>query len=274
MKLVIKLSTLTCLLFVIATSSVASAQVTSRCAEDPLGVAEAQGRNAWAANCGYITPAARDFFNMDGEYIVFTTGCGQPGCVPYVPTDAAAACVFGLVKLEYCMAGCYTPEQKVAFNGAYAGIQNAYESGAHSVTALTEGSTLGSLGWAEQPIRTYVAGDTTEDIFVLKDKQGNTLQVTSEHPLVRDDGTVVKAKTLKAGDRIVKADGKAVKLKEVSTFSFTGTVWNVQPASHNKIENILAAQGFLTGSVRFQNEWADDVFRLSLRDEIDTTKLQ
>jgi hypothetical protein len=129
------------------------------------------------------------------------------------------------------------------------------------------------MGWAEQPIRTYVAGETTEDIFILKDKKGDTLHVTSEHPLVLEDGTIVKARTLKKGDRIVKANGKSVKLDSVSTRSFTGTVWNVQPASHNKTENILAAQGFLTGSVRFQNEWADDVFRLSLRDELDVSNL-
>src|ERR1044071_5649446 len=273
MKLVTKLSMLACLLFVIGTSSLASAQVTSRCAEDPLGVADAQGRNAWAANCGYITSAARDFFDSDGEYIVFTTGCGHAGCNPFIPVVGTDPCIFGLVKLEYCMAGCYTPEQKVVFNGAYKGIQSAEETGEKTVTALTDGSTLRDLSWAEQPIRTYVAGQTTEDIFVLKDKHGDTLQVTSEHPLVLDDGTVVKAKTLKAGDRIVKANGKAVKLESVSTHTFTGMVWNVQPASHNKTENILAAQGFLTGSVRFQNEWADDVFRLSLRDELDVSKL-
>jgi hypothetical protein len=273
MKLSTKLSALAFLLFVIGTSSVASAQVTSRCAEDPLGTTDAMGRNAWAANCGYITPAARDFFNTDGEYIVFTTGCGHAGCAPFVPVTATAGCIFGLVKLEYCMAGCYTPEQKVAFNGAYKGVQNAYETGTTSVTALTQGSSLNNLGWAEQAIRTYVAGETTEDIFVLKDKKGDVLQVTSEHPLVLEDGTVVKARTLKKGDRIVKANGKSVKLTSVSTFSFTGTVWNVQPASHDKTENILAAQGFLTGSVRFQNEWADDVFRLSLRDELDVGNL-
>jgi len=273
MKLATKLSLLACLLFLIGTSSLASAQVTTRCMEDPLGVVEAQGRNAWAANCGYITPAARDFLDMDGEYVIFTTGCGHAGCSPYVPVVATDPCVFGLVKLGYCMAGCYTPEQKVAFNGAYTGIANAYEARATSVTALTEGSTLDNLSWAEQPIRTYVAGETKENIYVLQDKWGDTLQVTSEHPLVKGDGTVVKARTLKVGDPIVKADGSVTELKKVSTFSFAGTVWNVQPASHNKTENILAAQGFLTGSVRFQNEWADDVFRLSLRDDLDVGKL-
>jgi hypothetical protein len=260
-------------LFVIGTSSIASAQLTARCSEDALGVTDAQGRNSWAYNCMYISQAARDFYNSDADYVVFTTGCGHAGCSPFVPVTATAACVPNLVILGFCKAGCYTPEQKVLFNGAYSGVQHAYESHATTVTALNAGSTLRDMSFAEQPIQTYVAGDTTEDIFVLKDRRGDTVKVTSEHPMVLADGTIVKAKTLRKGDRLAKADGTTARLTEVKTFSFTGTVWNVEPASHDKTENILVGQGFLTGSVRFQNEWADEVFRLSRRDDLDISKL-
>ena len=273
MKSVAKLSIIASVLFVIGTSSVAFAQLEQRCMEDPLGTFEAQGRNAWAAKCSYMTASSAAFSDAEGLYIVFTTGCGHAGCSPYVPVSNADACFGGLVKLGYCLAGCYTPEQRVMFNGAYAGIQNAYESGFSSVTALTDGSTLGSMSFAEQPIRAFVAGDTSELIYVLKDAKGDTLQVTAEHPLVKADGSIVKARTLQKGDRLAKANGKSVPLTEITTFLYTGAVWNVQPTSHNKAENILVAQGFLTGSVRFQNEWADDVFRLSLRDDLDVSKL-
>jgi len=273
MKLTTSSSALVALLFTIGASSIASADLTARCTEDPLGVADAQGRNAWAANCGYITPAAVPIYNDDGVYIVFTAGCGHAGCSPYIPISPGDACIFGLTKLGYCEAGCYTPEQKVMFDGAYTGIMNAYDAGANTVTALTEGSTLRNMSFAEQPIHTYVAGETTETIFVLKDQQGDTLKVTSEHPLVRADGSLVKARMLQPGDVLAKADGDVARLTEVTTLPFSGMVWNVQPASHNKTENILAAEGFLTGSVRFQNEWADDVFRLSLRDDLDVSGL-
>lgn len=282
MKFSVKISVLACLLFVIGRSSIASAQLTARCSEDPLGVTDAQGRNNWAYNCGYITQTARDFYNSDADYIVFTVGCGHAGCSPFIPVTATAACTIPglpgappnqLTTLGFCKAGCYTPEQKVLFNGAYSGVQHAYESHKTTVTGLIAGSTLRDMSFAEQPIQTYVAGDTTEDIFVLKDKRGDTVKVTSEHPMVLADGTVVKAKTLKKGDRLAKADGTTSRLTEVKTFSFTGTVWNVEPASHDKTENILVGQGFLTGSVRFQNEWADEVFRLSRRDDLDVSKL-
>jgi hypothetical protein len=275
MKFSIQIGVLACLLFVIGESSIASAQVlTGRCQDDQLtNATDAMGRNAWAVNCNYISTAAQAFYNSDGDYVVFTAGCGHAGCSPFVPITAGAACVTGLAVLGSCKTGCYTPEQKVLFNGAYSGIQNAFESHKLTVTALTPGSTARDMSFADQPIQTYVAGATTEDIFVLKDKRGDTVQVTAQHPMVLADGTVVKANTLKKGDRLAKADGTSSRLTEVRTFSFTGTVWNVEPASRDKTENILVGQGFLTGSVRFQNEWADEAFRLSRRDDLDVSKL-
>jgi len=275
-----KVSVLACFLFVIGTSSVASAQLTARCSEDALGVADAQGRNGWAYNCGLITQAARDFYNLDADYVVFTVGCGHAGCSPFIPVTPTDSCLVpgvpsppGPTILGFCKAGCYTPEQKVLFNGTYSGVQHAYETHKTTVTGLTAGSSLRDLSFAEQPIQTYVAGSTTEDIFVLKDRRGDTVKVTSEHPMVLEDGTVVKARSLQKGDQLAKADGTMSRLVEIKTFSFTGTVWNVEPASHDKAENILVGQGFLTGSVRFQNEWADEVFRLSRRDDLDVSKL-
>jgi hypothetical protein len=80
-------------------SSVASAQLATCCAEDNLSIDVSPGRNAWAANCGYISPIARDYFDSEGIYIVFTTGCGFAWCSPYVPISTASPCVSGLVEI-------------------------------------------------------------------------------------------------------------------------------------------------------------------------------
>jgi hypothetical protein len=91
-----------CISFLIATSSIASAQIAVQCASDALPAAAAQGRNAWAASCGYISAAARDFYNTDGDYVVFTSGCGRTGCNPVIPVTATAGCISGLVALGLC----------------------------------------------------------------------------------------------------------------------------------------------------------------------------
>jgi hypothetical protein len=98
----VKLCTTLCVSFWVATPSIASAQIATQCASDALAAADAQGRNAWAASCGYISAAARDFYDADGDYVVFTSGCGRAGCSPFVPVTATAPCVSGLVTLGSC----------------------------------------------------------------------------------------------------------------------------------------------------------------------------
>jgi hypothetical protein len=268
-------------LAVLSIATPAAAQLSTRCWEDDqLGtVTLAQGRNAWSKKCGYISQAREDYLNSVNEYQVYTNGCyaypnvpAGSNCTQFVPADGAAACITGLVKLGSCVTGCYTPDQRLTFNGEFQAIDQAYINKTRTVTALDKNATMDNLIFGEQAIYDFIAGDTNEYIYVLRaaDRQ---VQVTSEHPMVRGDGQMVKAKTLKAGDILLGADGSKLQLESVSTFFYHGTVWNVRPESRNMVENVLNAEGFLTGSVRFQNEWADTDFRLSIRDEVDVGTL-
>ncbi len=252
----------------------ASAQLTARCQVDDwiMYQVDAVGRNGWARRCNYIAPATEQAFNSANMYVIFSTGCAN-GCATHIPVREWEPCVSGLTMLGACMTGCYTPDQKLSFQGRYVGIEDAYASRQMSVSALSANSAQGRVSFSAQPIRNYVAGKTVEDIFVLKTKDGKRLEVTSKHPMVLGSGEMVKAHTLKAGDALLGADGKPVTLESVSTHPFEGMVWNVQPTSTVKQENVLDAEGLMTGSVRFQNEWANDQFRLSLRDELNVDAL-
>jgi hypothetical protein len=97
-----KLGVAVSVLLVVATTSVASAQLASQCALEALGPAAAQGRNAWAASCGYIDPGAVQVYNENSLYVAFTTGCGHAGCNPYIPVAGTDPCFGGLVKLGLC----------------------------------------------------------------------------------------------------------------------------------------------------------------------------
>lgn len=268
--------------FAVCFSSTAMAQLSTRCfQDDQLTTSElAKGRNAWARRCGLITATREAYLNGENEYQVFTNGCysypavpGGSTCTFFVPAVESAACIPNLTKLGTCVAGCVTPSMKVQFAGRMVPVPDAYESGVLTVTALSQDSTAGLLRYGEQPIRSFVAGDTQEDIFTLETQEGRRLEVTAEHPMVLEDGTMVKARTLTAGNVLMGADGAKLHLSRVTVFSFKGKVWNVRPESKEKIENVMNAEGFLTGSVRFQNEWAQDDFRLSLRDDLDVSGL-
>ncbi|PTL75323.1 hypothetical protein DAT35_55715 [Vitiosangium sp. GDMCC 1.1324] len=263
-------------------SSTAMAQHTTRCTQDDwLMTADAgRGRNQWAVKCNYIKQTKADYLNADGEYVVFINGCNTFPHVPtgstcqlFVPADANAPCQAGLIYLGTCVVGCYTPKQRLAFNGIRTAIEEAYQAHTSSVTGLSTESTRSLLKFSEQPIQSFVSGEANEEIIVLETADGRRLEVTQEHPLVNAQGDMVRARTLKAGDLLLGADGLPVALVNVSTFHYRGKVWNVRPLSTVKTENILDAEGLLSGSIRFQNAWADDSFRLLLRDSFNVSGL-
>ncbi len=264
----------------ISLSAPAYAQLATRCTlDDQLSTSLAIGRNAWSRKCGYITAAKEAFLNSEGEYQVYSEGCYKypnvvagSSCKKFVPASEASACIGGLIKLGTCVAGCYTASQQLEFDGKFSSIESAYSSGLSTVTALSSDATMDALSFEEQPIRAFVKGDTDEYIYRIEGSNGHQLEVTAEHPMVNADGVIVKAKALEPGDILLGSDGMEIVIQNISSYQFVGTVWNVQPQSHNKIENILNAEGFLTGSVRFQNEWADEHYRLGMRDDFPIDK--
>ncbi|HEY0481717.1 MAG TPA: hypothetical protein VGD37_29570 [Kofleriaceae bacterium] len=97
-----KLCVTLCVLWVVGTSSIASAQLVNQCSQDALTVPNAQGRNAWAANCGYTSSAGAAFYDSQNLYVEFTSGCGHAGCSPFIPVVATDPCIPNLVRLGLC----------------------------------------------------------------------------------------------------------------------------------------------------------------------------
>ncbi|WP_395853835.1 Hint domain-containing protein [Cystobacter fuscus] len=268
----------------------AEAQLKDRCRlDDQLTTTElAHGRNAWARRCGFISTKKETFLNEEGEYQIFAGACHTYPNVPidpatgkvsdckrYVPASEFEACIptTELLLLGTCPTGCVTPSQKVSFGGKHMPVPEALASGERTITALTPTATLLAPTFSEQAIRTYVSGDTVEDVFSLSLENGLALEVTSEHPMVDGEGNIVKAKTLKPGDVLLASDGRKVSISSINVFRFKGYVWNIQPVSHDKAENIFDLEGMLTGSLRFQNEWASLNYRLAFREEADVQGL-
>jgi hypothetical protein len=75
---------------------------------------------------------------------------------------------------------------------------------------------------------------------------------------------IMEASTLKAGTKLIKADGARDAIVSVTQTSYFGKVYNLKPAATNRVANILIAQGFLVGSSRFQNEDVDYINRILL----------
>ena len=250
-----------------AAGNAAAASFKVRCEEDMLNSPQALGRNAWARKCGVLDAGDEAHNNMKGQYATFANFTA--------PTDPGAPCPPNDFVMEYMgdcnIAGCYTPDQRVMFSGVYVPIADAARRDVGTVTAPNEMWTFadGATSVTEEPIGSYVVGDEFRDVIRIETQNGKSITVTDKHPMVTDAGEIIPAKSVVVGrTALMTVDGPSP-VVAVRQLPYHGQVWNVEPATTRTLGNILFAEGFVTGSVRYQNEWAEDSTRLSLRDRLD-----
>lgn len=66
----------------------------------------------------------------------------------------------------------------------------------------------------------------------------------------------------------MREDGSPDRIISVSRERWFGKAYNIRPKTTDLLSNILVAQGYLNGSVRFQNEFVEDMNRIILRKNI------
>lgn len=187
-------------------------------------------------------------------------------------TNRADTSVTGFFVLGFCVAGCYTPDQQISFASGDEPILSALDARRTGVKTLAPDSTLENVKLTTDDVASYSRDlhDSTQVTFEIRTRSGGYLRVTDKHPVLVGDGRMVEARTLKAGTKLVKADGSRDPIVSVTQTSYVGKVYNLKPAATNRVANILIAQGFLVGSSRFQNEDVDYVNRILLGRAIPT----
>ncbi len=245
--------------FLISGSSGFAGQIMERCEDDKLTTAaQGHGRNGWSRKCGYISAEEETFLNARGLYVVFTT--------TQVPALQAAECRTGLRVFAFCAVGCYSPEQRLLFDDEWLAIADAARQDRTQlqVSSVADYQALGGARLVPQAIESFTRGGDSAGLQVITLANGNTLRVTPDHPLVHASGRMVRADSLRVGEYLLGLDG-LVSILGIETRAFTGDVWNIRPVSTAKLDNILVVEGVLTGSQRFQYEWARQVYRRALR---------
>jgi hypothetical protein len=250
-----------------------------RCADMPyVPATAAPDNNQWGLDCNvfnYLGDAKQPFIdglNSAQQFVVYAVDANIVKAPlylwPLVPTKPIAAqnCIAGARFLTVCPAGCYAPDEQLQFDSTYMSIESAYKSSVPTITSLTADSTTAMMSYAEQPIQSYIVGETQEDLYSLAADNGKRLRVTANHPLVNGEGVVVPASSIQVGDELLCSDGSIASVMSIEKQPYSGWVMSVLPASDNKQENVHVANGFLAGSVRFQAQWASDKTRLLHRD--------
>ncbi|MDC3962715.1 Hint domain-containing protein [Polyangium jinanense] len=166
----------------------------------------------------------------------------------------------------YCASGCYTPDQKVLFPDGEKPILDAMNEVVPKMMTLSTGSTLESPELVRNEVYSYTSElhDGTHVIFVLKTASGGELRVTDKHPVIDGRGKVVEARSLKVGNNLIRPDGSFDPIVSVEKTLHRGKVYNIRPATEDRVSNVLVAQGYLVGSSRYQNEDADYMNRVIL----------
>lgn len=237
-----------------------------RCPEDQIGDRHmAHGRNAWSFRCGYVAAEGSvTALDAEGLYVTFSNGIA--------PSDPNAPCIPGLRRLGTCNLGCFAAGERLLFGGAMLPIEQAYARGVPTITTLQPGARPTQLLFAEQPLQSFVRGASSSALVVIRVADGKAVRVTTNHPMVDEAGRIVRADRLTVGQKLLTRDGPRA-IVALESAPYVGEVWNVKPASTAAAANVNIAEGFVTGSVRFQNQWADDADRLIRRMTIDVDQL-
>ncbi|MDY7228823.1 cell surface protein [Hyalangium rubrum] len=156
----------------------------------------------------------------------------------------------------YCEASCYTPEQRIRFPEGDVAIAEAVTQMKEDVVTLTPDSSLDNIALKTNKTHSYTAEfrDTEHPIVLLEMASGGKLSVTTEHPMINGEGRLVTAQTLKVGDELIKVDGSRDAIVKAEHTKYFGKVYNLRPATDDRVSNILVAEGYLVGSSLFQND--------------------
>lgn len=178
----------------------------------------------------------------------------------------------GVAVDALCEAGCYSPEQEIRVGDGFVSVAKAQASGESTLMTLAPNASLDALSFMKNTIARWTMdiAPANQTIITLRMKSGGELRVTTEHPLVTSEGVMKRAEDLSLGESLVRENGSLDPVVSMVKSTEFMKVYNLRPTTTDLTSNILVAQGYLTGSVRYQNEYIKYLNRVLLRHKIPT----
>ncbi|PNQ53710.1 cell surface protein, partial [Vibrio agarivorans] len=168
----------------------------------------------------------------------------------------------------------YTPDQKILFSDGEHAIYDALTKRLTNIVTLSDDANLENLSYQIKDVEAYSESiiETVHNIRVFHTASGNQIKVTDNHPLLVSTGYMLTAENINTGDSLISKDGTFDEITNIEDIKFTGKVYNVMPDTSDNSTNgqIVVAQGFLSGSMYYQNDGADLTGRLLLRSQVPT----
>jgi hypothetical protein len=263
----------------------------ARCATwgDSLDQPSAKGRWEWTAKCDkYYDSLVQQFPEMapsryledeNGNnrrtypvYAVINTSLPEehagyytnpknwfaPTRAPKGEADLDSACAIpDKYRIGFiCLSSCYTPDMMLSFNIGDVDVESAYQENLQDILSVSAESTIEKMVMQYRPVKNHIRSiiDGKHEIIKFLTDSGKVLKVTPNHPLVNGNGQMMRADRFKQGDFLVNVDGGKEKIVALTGQEFHGKVYNVEIDANHYTDQILVAQGLLSGDLSFQNE--------------------
>lgn len=176
----------------------------------------------------------------------------------------------GISVVALCEAGCYSPEQQIRMGDKMVSVVDAQASNERTLTTLAPDATIDSLKFMGNQVGRWTVdfAPAMQTIMTFNMKSGGSLRVTKEHPLVTAAGVMKQAQELAVGESLVRDTGKNDPIVSITKGDEFTKVYNLRPTTTDLTSNVLVAQGYLTGSAAYQNEYLKYLNRVLLRHQI------
>ncbi len=239
---------------------------------DWIGItpALAKERHAWALKCKIISQALVELAENDGMVWSFTDRTGREKIAPW---NRNAPCG-SYVRATMCNQGCFAADQEILFGDEWLTLEKAFAANVDAFTSLAPGSSSFLLAFQSgQKIKRYTAGLEHDELVELTVEGGRHLRVTSNHAMVGGSGELFPAREARVGSSLMTVDGPRL-VTSLGHAPDARRVWHISPESKDSMANIMVAQGILTGSALFQQQWADEMTRTVLRTSLERATVE
>lgn len=242
---------------ILSTSSWAANRITApndpgtRCSGN-IAVEKCAPRTKLALQNGCINQEEYDTLMAYGSF---------PSCAPDPDTGV-------MTLISWCKCGCFHPDTRIySMKTPDADQTSAYgaakassifkRSHSFDLVNLSPFSKLNNLYLSTSTIRTKTSGPEAHPLIVIKTETGETLKVTAKHAVLKANGTMVTANTLKVGDRLVRANGAFTRIKSLTSERTERDVINFALEANDPIEHIMVAEGLFVGDLLWQSSLDD-----------------
>ena len=230
-----------------------------------------RGRHQWLIKCGimkeeHVRQMQSSYFTSD-HFFSFAKNGDIWSVAPFdadAPCEPEATWKFSTT----CPHGCFEASEPLLFDGEWMNIPQAFERRQAYISTLAPGSSpIRPLINNRAEVKTYTSGREANEMlsFVLRNKMRIT--VTKNHPLILATGEVIPAERVHEGQHLLTMEGPS-ELVKITPMTTAEDVWNVNPIAEHCLDNVFIASGVLTGSLRFQNEWADHASRNFVKESL------